>query len=67
VLNNALLAVAALALMEGRFAEAKRLAAEARAAGNEANEAVALGYQAQMASPVSNRAAPANSWPVSRT
>jgi tetratricopeptide (TPR) repeat protein len=47
-LNNALVFVAALALMEGRFTEAKRLAAQARDAGNPANETVALGYQAQI-------------------
>jgi tetratricopeptide (TPR) repeat protein len=47
-LNNALVFVAALAIMEGRFGEAKRLAAQARDAGNPANEAVTLGYQAQI-------------------
>jgi class 3 adenylate cyclase/tetratricopeptide (TPR) repeat protein len=47
-LGNALVVVAALSLMEGRFNEAKRLAAEARDVGNEANEIVALGYQAQI-------------------
>jgi class 3 adenylate cyclase/tetratricopeptide (TPR) repeat protein len=47
-LQNALLFVAALAIMEGRFDDAKRLAARARDAGNPANEAVALAYQAQI-------------------
>jgi class 3 adenylate cyclase/tetratricopeptide (TPR) repeat protein len=47
-LNNVLVFVAALACMEGRFGDAKRLAAEARDAGNPANEAVSLGYQAQI-------------------
>jgi tetratricopeptide (TPR) repeat protein len=47
-LNNALVFVAALAIMEGRFGDAKRLAAQARDAGNPANEAVALGYQGQI-------------------
>jgi DNA-binding SARP family transcriptional activator len=48
VLNNALRFVAALALMEGRFSDAKRIAADARDAGNDVNLAVALGYQAQI-------------------
>jgi DNA-binding SARP family transcriptional activator len=47
-LNNALVFVTALALMDGRFRDTKRLAAEARDAGNPANEAVELGYQAQI-------------------
>jgi tetratricopeptide (TPR) repeat protein len=47
-LNNGLLFVAGLALMEGRFADAKRLAAQARDAGNPVNEAVALAYQGQI-------------------
>jgi class 3 adenylate cyclase/tetratricopeptide (TPR) repeat protein len=49
LLNNVLLFKAALACMEGRFGDAKRLAAEARDAGNPANQAVSLGYQAQIA------------------
>ncbi|MDR2988823.1 MAG: AAA family ATPase, partial [Nocardiopsaceae bacterium] len=45
--NIALVLMAAMALMEGHFSEAKRLAAEARAIGPQ-NENVRMGYQAQV-------------------
>ena len=48
VLNNALRLVAALALMEGRFSAARRLAAQARDAGKQASEAVPLGYPGEI-------------------
>jgi tetratricopeptide (TPR) repeat protein len=48
-LSSALLLGAAVALTEGRFNDAKQLAARARDAGNEANDAVVLGYQGQVA------------------
>jgi tetratricopeptide (TPR) repeat protein len=47
-LSSALLLGAAVALTEGRFNDAKQVAARARDVGNEANDAIALGYQAQI-------------------